>query len=210
MDELELAVVLDRLHELVGDADRDVEVRQLAALVLGLDELADVRVVDAQHAHLGAAAVAGGLDGLAGAVEHAHERDRARGLGHDRLHERALGPDRAEVVADAAAGLERQHGLAQGLGDAVHGVRDRLHEAVDQRDLQAGARARLDAPAGDEAVRQRVLEVLLPLLLVLLLHRGERLGHARALGGAVLAVLGVLLFERVVGNGLEVHRCSPS
>jgi hypothetical protein len=66
----------DRGHEVVGDADRDVEVREVA-LVLGVDEVLDVRVVAAQHAHLRAAARAGRLDRLAGAVEHAHVRDRA-------------------------------------------------------------------------------------------------------------------------------------
>ena len=41
-------------------------------LILGVDEILDVRVVAAQHAHLGAAAGAGGLHGFAGSVEDAH------------------------------------------------------------------------------------------------------------------------------------------
>jgi hypothetical protein len=56
--QLDLAVGLHGLHEGVGDADRDVEVLQVAG-VLGVDELLDVRVVAAQHAHLRAAARAG-------------------------------------------------------------------------------------------------------------------------------------------------------
>ena len=94
--------VLDRLHELVGDAhrvvgvlvldrleagavDRHVEAgvaqrRRLLLLVgLAADELADVRVVDVEHDHLrGAARLAAGLDRAGPGVGAAHERDRAR------------------------------------------------------------------------------------------------------------------------------------
>ena len=74
--QFDFAIGLDGLHEGIGDADRDVEVGQVA-VVLGVDEVLDVRMVAAQHAHLGAAAAAGGFDGLAGTVEHAHVGDRA-------------------------------------------------------------------------------------------------------------------------------------
>jgi hypothetical protein len=53
--QLDVAVGLDGLHEGVGDADRDVEVGEVA-FILGVDEFLDVRVVAAQHAHLRAAA----------------------------------------------------------------------------------------------------------------------------------------------------------
>ena len=98
----ELAVVLHRLHELVGDADRVVGVLVLhradvgAGEVhvepgvaedfdlllfarLGLDELFDVRVIDIEHDHLrrppGGPA---GLDGARGGIRATHERDRTR------------------------------------------------------------------------------------------------------------------------------------
>jgi hypothetical protein len=76
--QLDVAVGLDGLHEGVGDADRDVEVGEVA-LVLGVDEFLDVRVVAAQHAHLRAAARTGGFHRLAGAVEDAHVGHRAGG-----------------------------------------------------------------------------------------------------------------------------------
>jgi len=169
------------------------------------NEVADVGVVHAQHAHLGAAAIAGRLDGLAGAVEHAHERDRPGGLGVDRLDQRALGPDGAEIIADAAALLECKHGLAQRLGDAIHAVGDRLDEAVDQCNLQARAGAGLDAPAGNEAIVERLGEALLPVFLMVGLDRGEGARHARSLRRAVFPLLGVFLVERVVGDRLEFH-----
>ena len=46
---------------------------------LALDEVQDVRMVDAQDAHVGAPTSAALLHGLRGLVEDAHERDRARG-----------------------------------------------------------------------------------------------------------------------------------
>ena len=54
--QLEVAVRLHRLHELVGDANGDVEVADLAFLRLAGDELLDIGVVDPQHGHVGAAA----------------------------------------------------------------------------------------------------------------------------------------------------------
>ena len=50
------------LHEGVRHADRDVEVVPATGGALGGDELAHIRVVDAQHTHLGAAARAGAFD----------------------------------------------------------------------------------------------------------------------------------------------------
>src|SRR5439155_20551262 len=101
VDELDLAVVLHRGHELVGDADRDVEVGEVA-VVLGVDEVLDVGVVAAQYAHLRAAARAGRLDRFARAVEDPHVGDRAA---RARLRALDLGAPRTdgrEVVADAA------------------------------------------------------------------------------------------------------------
>jgi hypothetical protein len=77
--QFDLAVGLHGLHEGVGHADADVEVLQVAA-VLGVDELLDVGVVAAQHAHLRATAGTGAFHGFAAAVEHAHVADRPRGI----------------------------------------------------------------------------------------------------------------------------------
>ena len=99
--QVERAAVLDRGHELVGDADRvvgvlvlhaddvraaevhvEAGVAQRADLVflarLGGDELLDVGVVDVEDDHLrGAPGGAAGLDRAGAGVGAAHEADRA-------------------------------------------------------------------------------------------------------------------------------------
>ena len=67
----------ERVHEPVGRRDRDVEVGD-AAVELALDELEDVRVVDPEDPHVGAAPGAALLHRLGRAVEHAQEGHRAR------------------------------------------------------------------------------------------------------------------------------------
>lgn len=55
VDELKVAGIADRLHELVGDADADVEVGQASFFFLAADELLDVRVIHPQDGHVRAA-----------------------------------------------------------------------------------------------------------------------------------------------------------
>jgi hypothetical protein len=90
--ELDLQVLLDRAHEFVGNPDREVEVAEVP-VVLGVDELLDVRMVAAQDSHLRAAARAGGFHGFARAVEHAHVRHRP---GRARVGALDLGAFRAD------------------------------------------------------------------------------------------------------------------
>ena len=72
----------------------------------------------------------------------------------DALDRRALGPQRREVVADAAALLHRQRRFAQMREDAVHVVGDGAHdEAVEEGDVAAGA------GAGQDAARRQELEI---------------------------------------------------
>jgi hypothetical protein len=54
-----VAVMLDRLHEALGDQQREVELAQPAVLALGADEFLDVRMADVERAHLRAAPTAG-------------------------------------------------------------------------------------------------------------------------------------------------------
>src|SRR5688500_12034548 len=126
--EAELGALLDRAHELVGDADGVVGVlvldagdvlaaevhvvagvAQRADLVLlarlGLDELLDVGVVDVEDDHLGRAAGGPtGLDRAGRRVGAAHEADGARGgaTGGEQL---LGGADTGQVEAGAGAAL---------------------------------------------------------------------------------------------------------
>ena len=215
--ELDVAIGLDGLHEGVGHGDGDVEVGQVA-VVLGVDEFLDVRVVAAQHAHLGAAAGAGGFDGLAGAVEDAHVGHRAGGIRLGAAHHRALRADRREVVADPAAAAHGLGGLGQGGVDAaaaVDGFGDRvahgLHEAVDQGGGEVGAGGGVDAAGGNEAALLGFEELGFPeQALVFRLDGGEGAGHAQAdVGDGLLVALGVFLEQHLFADLLreEVGGC---
>jgi len=185
--QLDLGVGFDGLHEGVGDGDRNVEVGQVA-VVLGVDEDFDVRVVAAQYAHLRAAPRTGGFDRLARAVEDAHVGDRAGGARLRALDDRAHRSDRREVVADAAAAAHRFGGLGEravyarlAVDDLDDGIADRLHEAVDQGRRERRAGRRVDAAGGNEAVFLRPQEARFPLAaLLLFLVGGERAGDAPA------------------------------
>ena len=218
--ELEGAVGLDGLHQRVGHAHGDVEVVELARLPLGADELHDVGMVAAQHPHLRAAARSGALDGGAGLVEDVHVADRPRGGAVGAADPGAARADRREVVADAAAAAHGLGRLAQrdvDAGLAVDGLGDRiahrLHEAVDQRDVaDPGARGRVDPPARDEAVLERLEEHGLPPCR-LRLDLGEGAGHPqphrpRHLRAVELALgaLGVLLAQDVDAHLLPGKR----
>ena len=214
MHQFEREVVLDRVHQVIGHADRDVEVAQVA-LVLGVDEALDVGMVAAQHAHLRAAPRAGRLHGLAGAVEHAHVGERAAGARVGALDLGALGTDRREIVADAAAAPHGFGGLLQrvidarlAVGDAGDRVADRLHETVDQRRLVGQSGCRIDAAGGHEAVFLRAEEHFFP---VLALFRVFRLGQAARHAAAhvldrVFVGFGVF-FQQYFGADLLGHRC---
>jgi hypothetical protein len=165
--QFELAVGRQRAHEAVRDADRQVEIAE-SAIVLGGDEVLDIGMVDAQHAHLGATAGAGRFDRLAGSVEYFHVRHRSRGARLRPLHLRAGRPDGAEVVAHATAAAHgfRRFGdggidARQAIGLARYGIADRLHEAVHQGGLQPQADGGIDTAGWDEAVFLRPQELLL-------------------------------------------------
>ncbi len=208
--QFDIGVAVDRFHEGVGDADRDVEVGQVA-LVLGVDEDFDVGMVAAQHAHLRAAAGAGRFDGLARAVEDAHVGNRAGGARLRALDVGALRPDAGKVVADAAAAPHRLGRLGQRRIDAGLAVdrlddrvADRLHEAVDQGGLEVGAGGGIDAAGRDETVFLRPQELGFPVgAILLLLDLGQRIGDALAHVVHIgFLALGVLLDQHLAGDFL--------
>ena len=161
-----VGVLFHRLHELVGDQQAQVELAQAPVLALGADEFADVRVADIEGAHLRAAAAAGGADGEAHLVVDVHERQRPAGVGTGTGNVGAARAQGAELIADAAAGLERQAGLVDFLEDVVHGVLDGPgHRAVDGRGgrlVPQGAGIGNDPAGRDGAVAQGPEEAPVP------------------------------------------------
>ncbi len=173
-------------------------------------------MVAAQHAHLGAAAGAGGLDGLARAVEDAHVRHRAGSTRLGALDAGALRSDRREIVADAATAPHRFGRLGQRRVDAGtaigvfdDGVANRLHEAVDQRCLEVGAGSGIDPASRNETVFLGPQELRFPVgLICFRLNLGQRVGDATAdVMDVGFFALGILFDEHFGGNFLFRQRC---
>ena len=210
MDQRDLRIGDDGLHESVRHTDRDVEVAQVTA-ILGVDEFLDVGMVAAQHAHLRAAPGAGRLDRFAGTVKHAHVAHRPGGAALGAADPGAARPDAREVIADAAAaahGLRRFHEGDIDAGVAVvdmgDGVAHRLHKAVDQRGGEFGAGRRLDAPGRQKALLQGLQEAAFPLF-ALLRRLDLRQGMRHALvdvEDVLLGSLSVFLQQNLLADGL--------
>src|SRR5262245_59535258 len=97
-------------------------------------------MVAAQSAHHGAAACSGRTDGAAHGVPYGHEARRAGSVCADPLNRRTARSQRGEIVADAAALLHGERGLADILEDGAEIILDPAHdEAVEQRHLPRGA-----------------------------------------------------------------------
>ena len=130
VDEVVVPARLEGGHERIGDGDRDVEVGH-GAVELALDELQDVRMVDAQHAHVGAAAGAPLLHRLRRAVEDLEKGHGARGPAARRADEVVLRPETREREARAPARLVDD-------GRGLDGVEDLLHRVAHGEDVAGG------------------------------------------------------------------------
>ena len=144
--QLPIGVLLDGAHEGIRDADGDVEVGDRVFVGLAGDELFDIRVVDAQHAHVGAAARAALGDLAEGVVVDAQEAHRPGGLPGGGLDHRSVRAQAREGEAVAAAGLLDQGGVAQGLEDAG---RVAAHVIDDGQDEAGGQLPERGAGAGE-------------------------------------------------------------
>ena len=156
-------------HERVGNADRNIEVGQVA-LVFGVNEQLDIRVVTTHDTHLGAATCTGRLHGFAGAVKHTHVRHRARSARVRAFNTSTLRTNRREVVTHTAATAHGFSGFGQGCidaGTAIDRFNDRvpngLHKAVDQRGLQIRTGRRVDTARWNKTVFLRPKEFGFPL-----------------------------------------------
>ena len=211
--QLPVGVLARGRDEGVGHRHRKVEVGE-PAVVLGMDERLDVRMVAPQDAHLGAATGPRGLHGGAALIEHPHVGQGSAGAAVRAFDVGALRTDVREIVADAATaahgfgGLVQRHIDADAVlvaGDAVaHG----LDEAVQEGGLEVRTRSGVDPPTENEAVLLGLQERLLPLRALRgRLDRGQRARDAAAHRVDVLLVpLGVFLEEDLHGDQLRVQR----
>ncbi len=151
--QIPMRIGIHRVHERVAHQHGEIEIGEPSRRALGVDEGLDVGMVDGQRRHHRAAPASRRHDGAAHRIPHIHERHRARGVGAHALHGGALGPQCREVVADAAALLQRQRRLAHGGEDAVHRIFDGAHhEAIEQRHGTVRAGPGQDAAGGQEAM----------------------------------------------------------
>ena len=188
-----------RSEERVADQDREVEVPEPPRLALSRDELLDVGVVAAHGAHHRPAPRAGRHDGLAHGVPDIHEADRTGGVRPRALHRRALGPERREIVPDAAALLHRQRCFLHVLEDRAEIVLDRPHhEAVEERHPPVAAGTGDDPPGWQEAeVRDSPVEAVGPQGALAL---AAPLDARSSLGDAPPGSLDAVLERRAVGG----------
>ncbi len=165
--EIPRRVRFHRLHEGVRDEHRDVEIAQPQRIRLGVNEKLDIGMRAVKRAHHGPAPGASRHNGAAHGVPHIHEAHRPRSIGADAFDQRALGTQRREIMADAAALLHRQRRFAHILENGPEVVLDAAHdEAIEEGDLAARAGPCQNAPTGKKAeVGHRIIEAPGPLLL---------------------------------------------
>ncbi len=166
--ELPVFPALHRLHEFIGDQQRQIELTQTAVFAFGADEIEDIGMADIEGGHLRATAATGRRDGEAHLVVDIHERQWAGGVGARAGDVAPPGPQGGELITDAATGLEGESCFVDLGEDVVHGITDGAgYGAVDGRGggfvfLRPGVRG--DAPGRDSAMAQRPQELLLPVL----------------------------------------------
>jgi hypothetical protein len=108
-----IAIGLDGLHERLGNSHGDVEVVQLGIGGLAKDKLHDIRVVDPQDRHIGAAPGAALLDLFRGRVENLHEGNGAGGNAAGGAHHGILRPQPGKGETGATARFMNDGGIFQ-------------------------------------------------------------------------------------------------
>ncbi len=201
VDDVVVGAGRERGHEGVGDGDRDVEVRDRRPVELHLDEFLDVGVVDAEDAHVGAAARAALLDGLGGGVDDLEKGDRAGGDALGLADEAALGPQEAEVEARPAALLVDEGGVLDRVEDRVERVLDGQDETGGQAHAPAGPGQ--GGAVGQEVAGVHGLEEELGVLLAvgLGLLGGGDVGRdaAEEVFGGLVEEIALLVLQEVAG-----------
>mmetsp|Transcript_401 Transcript_401/g.932 ORF Transcript_401/g.932 Transcript_401/m.932 type:complete len:245 (+) Transcript_401:1624-2358(+) len=170
-----------RLHEAIRQTNTHVKVLEVTLAVLAVNELEDVRVVDAHDAHVGTVAVLL-LDHTKGGVVHVEEGDRTAGLSETGLGGGARRTHQMQREAETTAGLLKHGSVGKSAENRFHGVLDVQHDAVGhQRGGCTGVGERATGRSELKVAHHRVelISKLRHLLLagtVLRLHRGETVG----------------------------------
>ena len=197
-----VSIVAHRLHELAGNQQRQIELAQATGFALAADEIHGVRVTDIESRHLRAPPPAGGRHGKTHLVVDIHEGQRPGSISTGTRDVRAFRAQGRELVADAAACLQREAGLVDLLEDVRHRITDRpRHGAIDG----GGSRlVRLRAGIGDDtssrnrAAFERAKKLLEPQLAITF-----RAFHGRQrFRDAAIGVFDVLV-ERLAVLGLQ-------
>ena len=84
-------IVLDGLHEAIGDKTGEVELAESAVFAFCANKVGDIRVGDVKSAHLGPPATPGRRDRKAHGIIDIHERKRSGGIGTGTADESTLG-----------------------------------------------------------------------------------------------------------------------
>ena len=128
VDQIVLPIVFDRLHERIGGSHGDVEVRQRHPVLLGGDEIENVRVIHREDAHVRAHAHAALSDLLRGGVEDLYEGEGAAGDVAGGRNRVPSGAQPREGEPDAPPGLVDQCGVFDRVEDLVERVAYRYDE----------------------------------------------------------------------------------
>jgi hypothetical protein len=204
--------MLDRLHESIGDANRDIETSPAPRCLFGRNEGQDVRMVTTQNSHLSASSGTCGLQSRAGLVKGIDESARPGSIQARAVDACALGPDTGKVIAHATAAAQGLGRLRQCVVDTgvtrfiapTQTVTHRLHKTIGQRHGHAGACTGHDATSPDGPSSQVLTEHRLKVgLFIGGFDRSHGFGNAvKNIPGSQLTWLKVFAFQDRLAQGL--------
>ena len=204
-----LSILLDPLHEKVGDPVGGVHVVGAASLVAHvlakLEEVLDVEMPGLEVGAHRTLALATLVDGDSGVIGHLEEGDDALALAIGPLDERPGGTDVGPVVAEAARPLRELGVVADALEDVVEVVHDRRQIAGAELRVQGATVEEGRCGRGEEEAGEQLVELDGALVFLRPLVHGEAQAdaHPEELGRLDAAPTDV--DEVAVVNGLQAH-----
>ena len=204
-----LAVLLDPLHEEVGDPVGGIHVVGAAALVAHVlakfEEVLDVEVPGLQVGAHRPFALAALVDGDGGVVGDLEEGNDSLALTVGTLDEGAGGADVSPVIAESAGPLRELRVIADALEDVIEVIHDRRQIAraelrVQGAAIKEGRCGGSEEEAGEEFVE---LDRALVLLLSLIHGKTEADAHPEELGR--LEAVAADVNQVSIINGLQSH-----